>query len=275
MKKLRFALLLLAELWAPLSQAHAVQVVLGANKDNSMYGEAPNNSNGLGDHFVAGKIGGATGLRRGLIAFDLAGLPSEIRIDRVALELVFQGTTNQESDPRVVSLHRLLANWGEGTSDAGPGGTTGSGNGAPATINDATWRYRFFDTQTWASHDPAVAGSGGGDFVSQASATATVGIDPGPVVSWETLRGPAPTGLVADVEQWLTDPSSNFGWLLKMVDESPLRTARRFYSKDEVNAALHPRLVIDYSIVPEPAVSAILTTGILGLWIVIRAPRRR
>jgi hypothetical protein len=178
-----------------------------------------------------------------------------------------------EGDSRVVATHRLLANWGEGTSDAGPGGAPGSGNGAPATTNDATWQHRFFNTQFWTSHIPATPGSGGGDFVSQASATATVGIDPGVTVTWETIRSGAPSGLVADVEQWLTNPTSNFGWLLKIADESPLRTARRFYSKESTNAALHPRLVIDYTVVPEPATLAILMIGGLGMGIAIRVKR--
>jgi hypothetical protein len=163
-----------------------------------------------------------------------------------------------EGDSRILSLHRLLSDWGEGTSNAGPGGTAGSGNGAAATTGDATWRYRFFNTQDWASFNPAVTGSGGGDFVSGASATATVGIVPGVLVTWETIRGGAPSGLVADVEQWLVNPASNAGWLLKVVDETPIRTARRFYSKDDATAVFRPRLVIDYTVVPEPATFELL-----------------
>jgi hypothetical protein len=211
----------------------------------------------VGDHFAAGTQGSVNALRRGLVHFDLSGLPSPIQVDRVALELTFQGPTNMESQSRVVSLHRLLADWGEGTSNAGPGGTAGSGNGAPATTGDATWRYGFFNTQAWASYNPAVSNSGGGDFTGDPSASATVGIDPGVLVVWETVRGGTPTGLVADVEAWLTNPASNFGWLLKG-DESVNRTARRFYSKDDANAAFRPRLVIDYTLVPEPATQMML-----------------
>ena len=46
----------------------------------------------------------------------------------------------------VMELHKLLADWGEGTSIA-PGE---EGDGAPATPNDATWRHRFFDTIFWS-----------------------------------------------------------------------------------------------------------------------------
>ena len=70
---------------------------------------------------------------------------------------------------------------------------------------------------------------------------------------------------MADVEQWLADPSLNSGWLLKTVDEATTRTARRFYSKDDATLAFHPRLVIDYTVVPEPAtlVFAMLAFGSL------------
>ena len=141
MKKHLFRLLVIAAI--PHSLSVAAQVSLEAVRDNTIYGEATGNSNGEGDHFIAGKSGTSVGLRRGLIAFDVSGLPSPIQIDRVALELKFQGTTPQETQSRVVSVHRLLANWGEGTSDPGPGGVSGAGNGASATPNDATWNYRF------------------------------------------------------------------------------------------------------------------------------------
>jgi len=48
---------------------------------------------------------------------------------------------------RIIELHKLLADWGEGTSQA----TGEEGQGAPATPNDATWRHRFFDTIFWTN----------------------------------------------------------------------------------------------------------------------------
>jgi hypothetical protein len=276
MKTLVCLLTLVSVLTVP-SVAGAEQAILGAMRDNTIYREAVGdnaNSNGVGDHFAAGTQGSVSALRRGLVAFDLSGLPSPIQVDRVALELTFQGATNMEQQSRVVSLHRLLADWGEGTSNAGPGGSSGSGNGAPATPGDATWRYRFFNTQTWASFNPAVPSSGGGDSANDLSASATVGLVPNVVVTWETVRGGMPTGLVADVEAWLANPISNFGWLLKG-DESVARTVRRFYSKDDANAAFHPRLVVDYTVVPEPATLTMLALGALSRMAVPQKLRRQ
>ena len=64
----------------------------------------------------------------------------------------------------VVELHKLLADWGEGTSMA----EGEEGDGAPATPNDATWRHRFFDTIFWSTE--------GGDFSATVSASQLVGV---------------------------------------------------------------------------------------------------
>jgi hypothetical protein len=72
-------------------------------------------------------------LRRGVLAFDIAGsIPPGSTITAVTLSLNMSMTI--DPTPRTVELHKLLADWGEGTSHA-PGG---EGDGAPATTNDTT-----------------------------------------------------------------------------------------------------------------------------------------
>jgi len=112
-------------------------------KDNTLYEYDPaegDHSNALGNHFFAGET--AMGeLRRGVLAFDIAGnIPAGSTILGVTLSLNMSRTGLDT--PQIVELHKLLADWGEGTSVA-PGQ---EGDGAPATTNDATWRHRFFDT---------------------------------------------------------------------------------------------------------------------------------
>lgn len=110
------------------------------------------------------------------------------------------------------------------------------------------------------------------DPLYQPSATASVGIVPGAIVTWETVRGGFLSGLVTDVEQWIADSTLNFGLLLKAVDESATRTARRFYSKDDVTAASHPRLFVEYTVVPEPATYVFATLALGSLKIFLIAP---
>jgi hypothetical protein len=123
---------------------------------------------------------------------------------------------------RTVELHKLLADWGEGTSVA-PGE---EGEGAPATTNDATWRHRFFDTIFWTTE--------GGDFSATVSANQSVGSVG--VYTWSSSQ------MRADVQSWLDDPASNFGWLV-LGDESEIATAKRFDTRE---SASPPVLTIQF-----------------------------
>ena len=164
-------------------------------------------------------------MRRALLAFDLSAIPAGSTVTAVQLTLQLTKTV---AGPQSVSLHRLSADWGEGTSNA----TGEEGAGANATTDSATWRYRFFSSQAWAKR--------GGDFAAAASASQQVGGDLGPY-TWDTTPQ-----LVADVQGWLDGPSTNFGWLLQG-DESAMPTAKRFASRENATIASRPRLTVDFS----------------------------
>ena len=123
--------------------ASAATISIMPSKDNTLYEFDPDDgdhSNGAGFHFFAGETA-MSELRRGVLAFDIAGsIPHGSIITSVTLSMNMSRTISET--PRIVELHKLLADWGEGTSHA-PGE---EGDGAPATTNDATWRHRFFDT---------------------------------------------------------------------------------------------------------------------------------
>jgi len=201
------------------------------SKDNTLYEYDPaegDHSNGAGFHFFAGE--NAMGeLRRGVIAFDIAGIiPAGSTITAVTLTLNMSMTP---TDEKTVELHKLLADWGEGTSHA----PMGEGDGAPATPNDATWRHRFFDTIFWTTE--------GGDFSAAVSASQTVG-SVGKYM-WSSAQ------MVSDVQEWLDDPASNFGWLV-LGDESTLATSKRFDTRE---SASPPVLTIQYTaprVLPTP-----------------------
>ena len=192
-------------------------------KDNTLYQYDPAEgdvSNALGQHFFAGETGMGE-LRRGVLAFDIAGnVPAGSTILGVTLSLNMSRTGS--NTPRIVELHEMLADWGEGTSVA-PGE---EGDGAPATTNDATWRHRFFDTIFWTTQ--------GGDFSGTISASQSVG--PVGVYTWSSSQ------MRADVQSWLDDPASNFGWLV-LGDESEIATAKRFDTRE---SASPPVLTIIY-----------------------------
>jgi hypothetical protein len=192
-------------------------------KDNTLYQYDPAEgdvSNAIGQHFFAGETGMGE-LRRGVLAFDITGsVPAGSTILGVTLSLNMSRTGS--ATPRIVELHRMLADWGEGTSVA-PGE---EGDGAPATINDATWRHRFFDTIFWTTE--------GGDFSATVSGSQSVGAVG--MYTWSSSQ------MRADVQSWLDDPASNFGWLV-LGDESEISTAKRFDTRE---SASPPVLTIIY-----------------------------
>ena len=211
------------------SSATAAIVTIFPSKDNTLYEYDPaegDHSNGAGFHFFAGENGMGE-LRRGVLAFDLAvPIPAGSTITAVSL------TMNMSMAPtgaRTVELHKLLADWGEGTSHA----PMGEGDGAPATPNDATWRHRFFDGVFWTTQ--------GGDFSSTVSASQSVGgIGQ---YTWNSAQ------MVADVQSWVNNSASNFGWLV-LGDETAIATAKRFDTRE---SASPPMLTIEF--IPGPRVA--------------------
>ena len=178
-------------------------------------------SNGAGNHFFAGRTGQGY-IRRAVLAFDIAGsIPPGSAIISVRLSMhLSRGGGNGTP---TIELHKLIADWGEGTSVA----SGQEGQGALATTNDATWRHRFYDTTFWLAQ--------GGDFAVTVSASQSVG-GLG-TYTWSSAQ------MVADVQSWLNDPPTNFGWLVRG-DESTSGTTKRFDTRE---SASPPVLTIEYT----------------------------
>ncbi len=208
-------------------------VTLTPIRDNTMYepliGVFGLNSNGRGSHiFVGSNKGGFA--RRALISFDAGEqIPAEAIIVDATLGLHVSKTIAPE---QTIEVHRLLRNWGEGASDGSKVKET-EGQGAPAQPGDATWIHRVFDTEMWEVP--------GGAFSDPASASASVA-DVGNY-TWTSKQ------LTADVQMWVDDPSSNFGWIV-IGDESINKTTKRFDSRENATAANRPRLQVTFA-VPE------------------------
>ncbi len=202
-----------------------ISVDLSATKDNTLYQDASGSqSNGAGAHFFVGKTNQSL-VRRGLLAFDVAGIiPAGATISSVSLTLNMSRTA---AGSATVSLNRVLSDWGEGTSNA----SSQEGQGAPSRSGDATWIHTFFNTNQWTS--------AGGDFFSTASASQTVGVTGS--YTWGST-----SQMVADVQNWLDNPSNNFGWIV-VGNETGTKTTKRFDSKENSTASNRPVLNITYS----------------------------
>jgi hypothetical protein len=248
--KATVALLALTATTLPASMAHADTITFGASRDATIYQNNPDNSNGAGFTMFAGN-NGMNSPRRALLDFDVAGnVPAGSTITGVALTLVLQGVAGSDTTPRTISLHSLLADWGEGTTGTGLGGG-GTGQGFPANPGDATWSQNHFGVSAWTN--------AGGDFSATASASAVVSQSLDSAYTWGSTAA-----LVSDVQNWLDSPGSNFGWLL-MGDESGTQTFRQFYTRDEANIAFRPELLIDFTPASVPEPSTLVMAGIAAL----------
>lgn len=215
------AFLALAALVAP---AQADSVALAPVRDNTLFEDAQGSlSSGAGPGLFCGRISLGS-VRRALLAFDPAGaVPAGAALDSVRLELHVQESS--DGTPRLLGLHRVLSDWGEGAS------FSSGGSGAAAQPGDATWIHTFYSSAFWSSP--------GGDFVPAASATATIGVAPG-ACTWSS------PDLTADVAAWLADPALCHGWILRG-DESTTGTARRFDSRESPTPEWRPRLLLFFS----------------------------
>jgi hypothetical protein len=200
-------------------------VDLPASRDNTLYEVAPDStatSNALGGLMFAGQSG-VGDLRRAVIAFDLASIPPGSIIQGATLTLyhVLSRTIDV-----TVGVHRVGADWGEGSSDA----TGREGRGVPATPGDATWLHRFFPGISWDQP--------GGDYAGVAGAGQTIR-----GVGYYSWSGP---GIVADVQAWVDDPAQNFGWAL-IGNEAILGSMKWFATRENSVPSQRPVLTVEYT----------------------------
>ncbi|MEE9603649.1 MAG: PKD domain-containing protein [Thermoguttaceae bacterium] len=212
---------------AIVSHSTILPVVLEAERDATIYEEGNGTiANGSGSYLFTGRTESRNGSaeRRALLAFPITQtFPEGSTITSVSLELTMSRTN---SGGQSVRLHRLLEDWSEGPSD--PPGQ--EGGGATAVAGDVTWIHREFSETLWTTS--------GASFAQSASATLQVANEG----SYTYSSTPE---LVADVQGWLDDASSNFGWVL-VVDAPATGSAKRFNSRENSTASTRPKLRINY-----------------------------
>ncbi len=212
-------------------------VSITAARDNTLYEDPQGDvSNGQGPDIFAGTNQVPT-IRRAVLKFNLNTVPPGSVVTAATLRL---NVNRVRGGSHAVTVHKLLADWGEGPSAA----FTNTGMGVPAAYGDATWLHTFYDADFWSTP--------GGDFVAAPSATTQIG-----GLGNFTWSGP---GMQADVQSWLNDPSSNFGWIVRSV-ENTVATVKRFSSSEASNSSDRPQLTITYTPPNSPTGACCLPNG--------------
>jgi hypothetical protein len=207
----------------------AESVTLHPVADTTLFETTPHNNLGANTDFIAGTTAGNAGQpyrNRALLRFDIAGqIPAGAAITSATLTLLVVKIPSPPTSS-TFDLQRLLVSWGEGNK--------GGSLGLPATMGEATWTSRFSPLPQWT----VPGGKPGTDFLTDTSASKFVSGN-GPYTFATT------SNLVADVQFWLDNTNSNFGWILISEDEATASTARRFASREAGTNA--PTLVIEYT----------------------------
>ena len=226
-------------------------VTLPVTTDTFIISSAPDNNAGGNVLLNVGRDG-AGGVRRGLLRFDLGSIPAGATVTSAVLRLTvvkvpFGGPVNSN-----FKLYRLQAEWA--------GGAQAGNSGSPAVEGEVTWNSRLHLAGIWT-----VPGAGS-DAEDAPSASRFVTTAPGVTYDWSGA------GLVRDVQDWLIEPDSNFGWLLRSDDETSPRTARAFAALENGNnfATLEvgfiPRLNVPPTVaITSPTNGAILLTGAVAI----------
>lgn len=186
-------------------------------KDCGLFQENPGQlSNGAGVVMITGQTSQGNNLRA-MLQFDLTMIPSDATILEVILELPIAKADNGDGE---VALHRVLQEWGEGSS------MSTSGKGDTASDGDATWLHAIRPDVLWETE--------GGDFVANPSASK-------PILNYNATTWDS-IGLKSDVAFWVENPDLNFGWLL-IGDESQNKTTVHFSTRESETP---PTLTVTY-----------------------------
>jgi len=205
-------------------------VTLHPVADTTLFSTYPDNNLGASTQLVAGS-NASSQPRRALIRFDpTSQIPANAKIQSVALTMRVMTEPPNGGIASVFDLHRLLVDWGEGT------GTSKSG--IQAKNGEATWNARFYPATLWSQAGAAVSS----DYSASVSASLFVG-------GLANYTFNSTSGLVADVQQWLNSPASNFGWILLSESEGTAYTVRRFASREDLQNS--PTLQVQY-LIPSP-----------------------
>lgn len=254
----------LAAGWAASAGVESVsadQMNLPAVQDATLLGGSDATTNqSLADPGLFVGTDGQDNPKRGLIEFNVAqALPPGAVVTAVQLQLTVGqvagsggGSGGGSGSAETISLFDESQAWGQPTNVAGATSFGGTGHGGTPKTGDATWNYAFYNATPWTT--------AGGDWTSSLTDIADASVT-GTLTSFD-WSSPA---MVTDVQNWLNNPASNFGWIIKNANETTATDFRAFWSAQGAaannNPAIAPDLTVTYTVVPEPVGFSLMAGG--------------
>lgn len=242
-------------------QASAVTVTLYASADAGLASDQVTSGSGKYGYMNAD----LTNSRRSVIQWDLSSLGA-ITINSAQMQ-VYRFSLTDNCDGKAFAAYRVDTAWTEG------GGMSNGGfvDGTPDGVN---WTYAKMEgpdgihlLDPLDSNDPTAWTTPGGDISMRTAFTGVAVADP--------LNGGVVFGWMPDIttiaQSWLT--GGNYGVAVlseeTVYQRHAMRTRDYGYPDDglthEPAGAYAPRLVLDYTPVPEPASMSVLALGALAL----------
>jgi hypothetical protein len=251
------------------SHAIAGVITIGASQDATLLGGTDATTNqSLADPGLFVGTDGQDNPKRSLIEFNVAtAVPAGSTITGVSLQMTVGqvagsggGSGGGSGSAETISLFDESQAWGQPTNVAGATSFGGTGHGGAPDPGDATWNYAFYNTTPWTI--------AGGDWstsltdIADASVTGTL-----TSFTWSSAN------MVADVQNWLNNPTDNFGWIIKNANETTATDFRAFWSAQGAaannNPSIAPALTITYTAVPEPLGLSLIAMA-APLWLIRR-----
>lgn len=187
-----------------LSPAFAQSGVASIAAEATVYEDDPEDNGGIYGEVCAGNQA-TSATRRAFVRFTLPDMPSNAIVHRVVYDLVqVRARGNCPTCPLTANLEmrRVLEDWQEGL-----GGENNAACGGGTNVPGVDWNGR-----------PEVQAA--------PSATEFLPSGQGVPISIDTDVGDDDDGLIADIQAWVQNPGSNFGWEFRVQEENVADNAR-------------------------------------------------
>lgn len=223
---------IVAFLLAAAPGVNADRAVLAPVADTTLFESTPNNNLGTSSLAV-----GATAHAldaRALLGFDVSSIPSNATVTSVILRFVVFRAPLGGGQASLFRLHRFLSPWTEGTGV--------ESIGSPAEPGETTWLSQFHGSALWSQPGSAV------DVDYSSTISSSVPVNPFLSGEIDPYAFESTPELVADVQAWVSQMTTNHGWIVISSGEDTPATARRILSREDLN--FPPLLEVDYTSPP-------------------------